>query len=352
MSTAIDWLGLPGKRRTLARWRELSGDRFEWMRRFLKRTGAPVRFVACPGCGCNHKVFPDDDGDGFHAVCSCGDCGCDDIPLKPADAEAWLFDPLLFGREVQSALGTLGGILPVGGNALDLGGCPRHGKGGHALLVFGTAEEALKTVPELAARKNAGCVLLSPAMRAAEKLLSAAGMPAVRIGDVCKALADGQQGVCDGACKRLPYDISNREVVRRLTPPICELGKARDELAREVEEKTDEVVRMATDPAGVVARIAAGFRKESDRGLFSLLIATAEKRGRNRPLSYREIGDRLGGITRQAVEKKVKKFRGDYPQPWRYVQSVRKPPRERKFSELGPKARRERGIEESYGYGE
>lgn len=41
-----------------------------------------------------------------------------------------------------------------------------------------------------------------------------------------------------------------------------------------------------------------------------------------------------------------------YPQPWRHVQSVRKPPKERKFSELGPKARRERGIEESYGYGE
>lgn len=35
-----DWLGLLGKRRTLARWRELSGDRFGWMRRFLRRTGA------------------------------------------------------------------------------------------------------------------------------------------------------------------------------------------------------------------------------------------------------------------------------------------------------------------------
>jgi hypothetical protein len=191
MSTAIDWLGLLGKRRTLARWRELSGERFEWMLRCLRRTGAPVRFVACPGCGCNHKVFPDDDGAGFHAVCSCGECGCDDIALKPEAAEAWLFDPLLFGREVQSALGTQGEIRPVGGNALDLGGCPKHGKGGHVLLLFGTAEDALKIVPELAACKNAGCILLSPAMRAAEKLLSAAGMPAVRIGDVCKILAGG-----------------------------------------------------------------------------------------------------------------------------------------------------------------
>ena len=82
MSTAIDGLGLLGKRRTLARWRELSGDRFGWMLRFLGRTGAPVRFVACPGCGCNHKVFPDDDGAGFHAVCSCEACDCDDIPFS------------------------------------------------------------------------------------------------------------------------------------------------------------------------------------------------------------------------------------------------------------------------------
>ena len=350
MSTAIDWLGHLGKRRALARWRELSGDRFEWMRHCLRRTGAPVRFVACPGCGCNHKVFPDDDGDGFHAVCSCEACDCDDIPLKSADAEAWFFDPLLFGREVQSALGTLGGILPVGGNALDLGGCPRHGKGGHALLVFGTAEEALKTVPELAARKNAGCVLLSPAMRAAEKLLSAAGMPAVRIGDVCKTLADGLQGDCNGACRRLPYDISNREVVEQLRPPIRELEKANGGLARLAAEKTEEVVRMAVDPMGVVARIAARFRTDEDRSLFSLLIDTEEKNGRDRPLSYREIGERLDGITKQAVEKKVKKFRRDNPEPWRYVQSVRKPPKERKFSELGPKTRRERGIEESYGY--
>ncbi len=352
MSTAIECLGLLGKRRTLARWRELSGDRFGWMQRCLRRTGAPVRFIACPGCGCNHKVFPDDDGDGFHAVCSCGEYGCDDIALKPEDAEAWLFDPLLFGREVQSALGTLGDILPVGGNALDLGGCPRHVNGGHALLVYGAAGDALNIVPELAARGNAGCILLSSDMRAAEKLLSAAGMPAVRIGDVCKALEDGLQVVCGDACRRLPRDLSNREVVEQLRPPIRELEKANGRLERLTAEKTEEVARMAVDPMGVVARIAAGFRTEGDRNLFNLLIDTEEKNGRNRALSYREIGGRLGGITRQAVEKRVKKFRRDNPEPWRYVLGIRKPPGACRFSELGPKARRERGIEESYGYGE
>jgi hypothetical protein len=218
--------------------------------------------------------------------------------------------------------------------------------------VFGTAEDALKTVPELAARKNAGCVLLSPAKRAAEKLLSAAGMPAVRIGDVCRFTADGLQGACEGACGRLPHDLSNREVVERLRPPIRELEKTNGRLAQQVAEKTEEVARMAADPMVVVARIAARFRTDGDRNLFNLLIDTEEKNGRDRPLSYREIGERLNGITKQAVEKKVKKFKKENPEPWRYVLGIRKPPGERRFSELGPKTRREKGIEESYGYGE
>ena len=353
--TTVPWtdgLGLLGKRRTLARWRELSGDRFERMRHCLKRTGAPVRFIACSECGCNHRVFPDGDGGGFHAVCTCEACDCDDILLKPAEAEAWLFDPLLFGREVQSALGTLGEIQPVGGNALDLGGCPKHEKGGHALLLFGIAEDALKTVPELAVRKNAGCILISPAMRAAEKLLSASGIPVVRIGDACTALTGGLQMTCTGVCKRLQRDLSNREVVEQLRPPIYDLCKSKQELTQQVAEKTEEIAQMVTDPTGIVAKIAAGFKTGEDRSLFNLLIDTEEKKGRDRPLSYREIGDRLNGITKQAVEKKVKKFRKDNPEPWQYVIGIRKPPKECRFSELGPKARRERGIEESYGYGE
>jgi hypothetical protein len=177
-------------------------------------------------------------------------------------------------------------------------------------------------------------------------------MPAVRIGDVCKILAGGLQMVCDGACKRLPRDLSNREVVERLRPPIRELGKTNGRLAQLAAEKTEEVAQMAVDSMGVVAKIAARFKTGEDRSLFNLLIDTEEKKGRDRPLSYREIGDRLNGITKQAVEKKVKKFKKENPEPWRYVLGIRKPPGERKFSELGPKARRERGIEESYGYGE
>jgi hypothetical protein len=102
--------------------------------------------------------------------------------------------------------------------------------------------------------------------------------------------------------------------------------------------------------SGAAARIAARFKTEQDRNLFNLLIGTEEKKGRDRPLSYREIGERLGGITRQAVEKKVKKFRGNYPQPWRHVQSVRKPPKVQNFSEARPGARRRSGIDECYGY--
>jgi len=352
MTTApwTDGLGLLGKRRTLARWRELSGDRFEWMRHFLKRTGAPIRFIACPECGCNHRVFPDGDGGGFHAVCSCEACDCDDILLKPAEAEAWLFDPLLFGREVQSALGTLGEIQPVGGNALDLGCCPKHENGGHALLLFGIAEDALKTVPELAVRKNAGCILISPAMRAVEKLLSASGIPVVRIGDACTTLTGGLRVACTGVCKRLPRDLSNREVVECLRPPIYALGKDNDKLVQQVAEKTEEVALMVTDPTGVVAKIAAEFKNEADRNLFYLLIFTVEKRGRKRCLSYAEIGDRLDGITKQAVGKRVKVFRRDNPAPWQYAQSVRKPPKERKYSEVGPSKRRSLGIDKNYGY--
>jgi hypothetical protein len=141
-------------------------------------------------------------------------------------------------------------------------------------------------------------------------------------------------------------------VVEQLRPPIREFEKANGRLAQLAAEKTEEVAQMAVDPMGVVARIAARFRTEGDRNLFNLLIDTEEKKGRGGTLSYREIGDRLNGITRQAVEKKVKKFKKENPEPWQYVLGIRKPPEERKFSELGPKTRREKGIEESYGYGE
>ena len=335
----------------IASWRRKLGEAFPVFEGCLQRTGKHVHHARCERCGCNHEVLPAVDENGFMAHCRCEDRGCEPFRLTAEEAAAWLFSPLCLTNLMGHALHlNNSGRLPLrGSDSLDLGDCPVHPGHGRVKLCKDPAT-ALQLSCCDAGETGVGCVLVPQIDATLGNWARATNVALVSLEDCFKIGPNGIVGACNKACMKLRKIRSLDEAVTRLEKPIYDLCKSKKELTQQVAEKTEEVAQMVTDPTGVVAKIAAEFKNETDRNLFYLLICTVEKRGRKRCLSYAEIGDRLGGITKQAVEKRVKVFRRDNPEPWRYVLGIRKPPKERKLSEVGPRERRRLGVDESYGY--
>ena len=86
-----------------------------------------------------------------------------------------------------------------------------------------------------------------------------------------------------------------------------------------------------------------------DRELFFLLTGHVKQGVRHRVKTLEEIGRALGGITKQAVQKRMKTFYKRYPAVACYVKDIRKRPcKPLNFSELSPSQRRRLGVDESY----
>ena len=136
------------------------------------------------------------------------------------------------------------------------------------------------------------------------------------------------------------------------------LGEIRDEIAtvaRQKREMADESAeRQATisEMAAGVDRFLAGLQgqlSKPEMDLLLVLIARVQEGERTRVLSYAEMGKRLGKITKQAVDWRVKQLYTRHPTVRAFVQGERKRATTAKFSEMSPTARREQGIDEVYG---
>ena len=90
---------------TLGRWRQDLGGVFPVCRRWIEKTGRPVGHVKRGACGCNHRVVPNLDEDGFVAVCTCG-AGGEPVRMTDASARAWVLN----GRAVVKEMAA---VLPV-----------------------------------------------------------------------------------------------------------------------------------------------------------------------------------------------------------------------------------------------
>lgn len=350
-------LGLAGRRKRRASWADALGEALPAFGGCLRKAGGRVSHARCAACGCAHEVLPAAAGEGFEAHCRCADRGCGPFRLGAEEAEAWTLDAAAVGGLLRRALGLEGAAeVTADGLAADLGACPAHPLRGRVwLLCAGDAAGRRRGLEAVAGRSGAGCVLAARAEPGLERLARAARLALVPLEGRFAADASGVSGTCGRACAACA-DLSNREaveaVVERLEAPVRGLARERDAAWEEAGARKEELARVVTDPTGAAARIAAAFGNGASRDLFYLLIHTEERDGRKKTLSYNEIGMRMGGITKQAVEQKVRRFKREYREPWAFAESVRKPHKARRFSELGPAARRRRGIDESYGYGE
>lgn len=88
---------------TLGRWRQELRGVFPVCRRWIEKTGRPVGHVKRGRCGCNHRLVPDMDGDGFVAVCTCG-AGGEPVAMTEAKARAWVLNGRAVVKEMAAAL--------------------------------------------------------------------------------------------------------------------------------------------------------------------------------------------------------------------------------------------------------
>jgi len=148
-----------------------------------------------------------------------------------------------------------------------------------------------------------------------------------------------------------------------------DLNKAKEEIAKDlgglrtaVDESLDGTAKlraqddrnrqtineMAEGPEKFLAGLRSRIRERENVDLFMALTEKTKDGAFERYRTFKEIGVRLGGITKQAVAARVSKFRGLYPEPWGYIDALRQPPKAACFSELSPSERKARGIDKAF----
>ena len=113
-----------------------------------------------------------------------------------------------------------------------------------------------------------------------------------------------------------------------------------ENVARKLSEEADKFL------SGLRAQLT---QKEADL-FFCLIHKESSMGGAEECLSYQEIGNRLGNVTKQAIAKRVTRLKKNHPDVWEYIHAIRKPKPEVPFSGLSPSERRKEGIDEAYNY--
>lgn len=109
-----------------------------------------------------------------------------------------------------------------------------------------------------------------------------------------------------------------------------------------------ELAEMAEGADKFIANLQQKLTKK-ELELFFGGIATKEDNGTRRVLTYAEIG-RQFGITKQAVQKRLRSLESRNPAVAEYIAAIRRPPKPRSFSAMSPSQRRKHGIDEAYNY--
>lgn len=121
-------------------------------------------------------------------------------------------------------------------------------------------------------------------------------------------------------------------------------------VAEENHHLRKEISELAEGADTFLASLQQKLSKK-ERELFFGCIATKEENGRRRLLTYSEIGKQFG-ITKQAIEKRLRALTIRNPSVAQYIKAVRNPPQTTSFSAISPSDRRKHGIDEAYNYDE
>lgn len=141
------------------------------------------------------------------------------------------------------------------------------------------------------------------------------------------------------------------ETLKQMKGLIVGTSAEAERLRIDNQHKGEVIKEMAEGTDHFVSGISARLGTSKERDIFFLLIAKHDD-GQNgqRILSYQDIGDRLGGISKQAVNARVRRFERKHPEAWEYVRTAREHMQVTNFSELSPSQRRKHGVDESYNH--
>jgi hypothetical protein len=134
----------------------------------------------------------------------------------------------------------------------------------------------------------------------------------------------------------------------RLLSAIADVAKSCTQVVTSRDLLRHDLEKLAEGADRFLAGIKAELTK-AQGDLFFEMIATVQEGCVRRVQSYGDIGAKLG-ITKQAIQKRYKKLCEAHPSVAAYIDSIRNPQKSSNFSEISPKERRKRGVDDSYGY--
>ena len=137
--------------------------------------------------------------------------------------------------------------------------------------------------------------------------------------------------------------------VREITAEVGVLASANGKLRAEADRLRVEIGDLAEGADRFLAGLQSQLRERDKILFFELISSVACPEGR-RVKTYAEIGKMLGGVRKQAIQKRVKKLFEQQKGLADYVRAIREPKKLQNFSEMSPSARRKHGIDTSYNY--
>jgi hypothetical protein len=176
------------------------------------------------------------------------------------------------------------------------------------------------------------------------------GAESRRLGDASRGgvEARGREGT-DRADSADGHEVRIEKALAGIGEKIDAVAQQKRELAQESARRQGMIEEMATGADGFLAGLQEKLN-EGERALFFMLLVRVTAGAVKRFLTYAEIGERLGKVTKQAIERRVRALFDQHRGVEDYVRAVRNPDKAVAFSELSPSERRRLGIEESYGH--
>jgi hypothetical protein len=148
----------------------------------------------------------------------------------------------------------------------------------------------------------------------------------------------------EGSARRLLHEITAvGEQVDVLSNGHQTLVTDNKILRREISELADGADRF-------LAGLQGGLSSRDVELFWELIFSETNEYGQRRCRSYAEIGKRLNGVSKQAIESRVRKLKKHHPRVWGYISAIRTPKQAVPYSGLSPSERRKEGIDEAYNY--
>jgi len=133
---------------------------------------------------------------------------------------------------------------------------------------------------------------------------------------------------------------------------VRDLSSERCSLVHDNEILREEIGKLAEGADRFLAGLQGKLSQRAVELFWELIYSEMSDDGGRRCRSYSEIGKRLNGVTKQAIENRVKNLRRKHPDVWEYITAIRNPKQAIPYSGLSPSERRKEGIDEAYNYDE